>query len=98
LGPFFASLASVFGIMVSLFLIAAVGFAGIRRGWFHDDMITALTVLLVSCILPAKIVGALTSRLTVELLEQCALIIFVMITMNFVGIGFGWIATTLFGG
>ncbi len=98
LSSFLASLASVFGIMVSLFLIAAVGFTGIRRGWFHDDMITALTVILVSCVLPAKIVGALTARLTIELLEQCALIIFVMVVMNLTGIGLAWVATTLFGG
>jgi predicted permease len=98
LSSFIDSLFSVFGIMVSLFLIAAVGFVGIRRHWFHDDMITALTALLVSCALPAKIVGALTAGLTIDLLQQCALIIFLMITFNFLGIGLGWLATRMVGG
>lgn len=98
MGAFDAALQTVGTTLVSLLLISASGFVLARRNILGDQAIQSITTLVVVLILPARILIALLEGMSPERLRDCALLVLIMVMMNLIGVGIGWVATRLWRG
>ncbi len=92
---YWASLVSVLQVMMGLFLISGLGFGLTRFGLFRKDDAKTLSRVLIDLVVPAKLFVATAAGLTGETINECAVVILVVVIMILAGMGWARIGSTV---
>ncbi len=87
-----------FQALMTLLLISAFGWIGVRRGLVSDQGVEGMTRVLVDVVVPAKMLIIVAGYLNAETLKVCAQLIAVMYGVSFLGFGFAWLAIRVWKG
>ncbi|MDX1973225.1 MAG: AEC family transporter [Candidatus Sumerlaeia bacterium] len=87
-----------FQALMTLLLISAFGWIGVRQKLVSDQGVEGMTRVLVDVVVPAKMMIIVAGYLNAETLKICAQLISVMYGVSFLGYGFAWLVVKIWRG